>query len=74
MNPTNEMIYAQAHVSVQNLLDFFKYEHLPEFLQSFSQPLHDMAYDMALRLEGPELTVGLRKLLEAKDCFVRAAL
>jgi hypothetical protein len=24
--------------------------------------------------DGPELTVGLRKLLEAKDCFVRAAL
>jgi hypothetical protein len=23
---------------------------------------------------GPELTVGLRKLLEAKDCFVRAAI
>ena len=24
--------------------------------------------------ESPEVTVGLRKLLEAKDCFVRAAL
>ncbi|GAA4849549.1 hypothetical protein GCM10023403_10340 [Pseudonocardia benzenivorans] len=24
--------------------------------------------------EGPELTAGLRKLLEAKDCFVRAAI
>ncbi len=24
--------------------------------------------------EGPELTAGLRKLLEAKDCFVRAAM
>ena len=24
--------------------------------------------------DGPELTVGLRKLLEAKDCFVRAAI
>jgi hypothetical protein len=23
--------------------------------------------------DGPELTAGLRKLLEAKDCFVRAA-
>jgi hypothetical protein len=29
---------------------------------------------MASRLDGPELTVGLRKLLEAKDCMVRAAL
>jgi hypothetical protein len=25
-------------------------------------------------LDGPELTVALRKLLEAKDCAVRAAL
>jgi hypothetical protein len=24
--------------------------------------------------DGPELTAGLRKLLEAKDCFVRAAI
>lgn len=24
--------------------------------------------------DGPELTAGLRKLLEAKDCFVRQAL
>lgn len=24
--------------------------------------------------DGPELTAGLRKLLEAKDCFVRALL
>jgi len=24
--------------------------------------------------DGPELTTGMRKLLEAKDCFVRAAL
>jgi hypothetical protein len=24
--------------------------------------------------DGPELTAGLRKLLEAKDCFVRAHL
>lgn len=24
--------------------------------------------------DGPELTAGLRKLLEAKDCFVRAVL
>jgi hypothetical protein len=29
---------------------------------------------MARNLEGAELTVGLRKLLEAKDCMVRAAL
>jgi hypothetical protein len=36
-------------------------------------------YKLAHRLvrelpDGPELTAGLRKLLEAKDCFVRASL
>lgn len=29
---------------------------------------------LALLGDGPELTAGLRKLLEAKDCFVRQAL
>ena len=30
---------------------------------------------MAAQLpDGPELTAGLRKLLEAKDCFVRTAI
>ena len=37
--------------------------------------LHDLAEAMVNALpDGPELTAGLRKLLEAKDCFVRAAL
>jgi hypothetical protein len=32
------------------------------------------AHEMARALpDSPELTAGLRKLLEAKDCFVRAA-
>jgi len=34
-----------------------------------------LAYNLVDQLEdGPEFTAGLRKLLEAKDCFVRAAL
>jgi hypothetical protein len=35
----------------------------------------DLGVAMIQRLpDSPELTAGLRKLLEAKDCFVRAAL
>jgi hypothetical protein len=35
----------------------------------------ECATEMAKRLpQNPELTAGLRKLLEAKDCFVRAKL
>jgi hypothetical protein len=62
------------HPNTEALLRYFEYEHLPEHLQLVSQPCHELAHAMALGLDGPELTAGLRKLLEAKDCFVRAAL
>lgn len=62
------------HPSTEAILKFFEYEHLPEKLQKISEPFHRMAYLCAADLKGPELTAGLRKLLEAKDCMVRAAL
>lgn len=56
------------------ILAFFKYEHLPERLQGISRPFYELAKHMALNLPpGPEVSAGLRKLLEAKDCAVRAA-
>lgn len=64
------------HPATAQILRFFEYDHLPEFLQEISQPFHRLAHDMVedQEVDGPEVTVGLRKLLEAKDCFVRAAL
>jgi hypothetical protein len=62
------------HAATEALLKFFKYDHLPENLQRISKPFSDLAVEMAVQLDGPEVTVGLRKLLEAKDCMVRAAL
>jgi hypothetical protein len=62
------------HPAIADLLSFFKYDHLPEDLQKVSAPCADLAYRMTSFLDGPEATVGLRKLLEAKDCFVRARL
>jgi hypothetical protein len=62
------------HPNTQAILKFFDFQHLPEKLQKISQPFHDVAHEMAEKLDGPELTAGLRKLLEAKDCMVRAAL
>jgi hypothetical protein len=64
----------EIHPASAAILRFFAYEHLPVHLQEVSKPFYDLAYDMADRFEGPELTTGLRKLLEAKDCMVRAAL
>lgn len=63
-----------AHPATLALLRYFTYAHLPERLQAVSKPFSDLAHDMATKLEGPEATVCLRKLLEAKDCAVRAAL
>lgn len=56
----------------EHLLQFFGYAHLPEKLQAVSAPFHDLAFDLAgSQPGGPELTVALRKLLEAKDAAVR---
>ena len=57
------------------MLQFFAYEHLPATLQEISQPFGDLARQMVMTLpRNPERTAGLRKLLEAKDCAVRACL
>jgi len=59
----------------EQLLRFFTYEHLPPDLRPVSQACADLATWMQATLpDGPEKTTGLRKLLEAKDAFVRAAL
>jgi hypothetical protein len=57
------------------ILKFFEYEHLPEQLQKPSKIIHQAAIDIChLPVENEELFAGLRKLLEAKDCFVRSVL
>jgi len=64
------------HPSVAQVAQYFEYEHLSsEKLQEVSGMCYDLAsYMLRVLPDSPELTVGLRKLLEAKDCFVRAAL
>jgi hypothetical protein len=53
----------------------FEYSHLPPRLQTVSKHVHDLAHKMDFELpEGTEKDTGLRKLLEAKDCFVRSFL
>lgn len=59
----------------ERLLEFFRWEHLPEHLRSPSQRCGELATWVQENVpDGAEKTVGLRKLLEAKDCFVRAVL
>jgi hypothetical protein len=69
--PSKDLI----HPAARQVLQYFAYEHVPEPLHELSRACYDLAWSMAANLpQNPELTVGLRKLLEAKDCFVRAAL
>jgi hypothetical protein len=57
------------------IMKYFEYEHLPEKLKAVSQPFCIMARDIDVNCpDGPEKSAGLRKLLEAKDCIVRASL
>jgi len=60
---------------VEPLIQFFAYAHLPANLQAISKPFGDMADWIVKALpRNPERTTALRKLLEAKDCAVRAQL
>ena len=57
------------------MMRWFDYEHLPLDLQTMSSRFGVLAEILDNELpEGAEKTAGLRKLLEAKDCFVRAKL
>lgn len=60
---------------IDPMLQFFVYVHLPPHLQAISKPFCELATTLVDTLpRNPERTVALRKLLEAKDCAVRALL
>lgn len=57
------------------MLQFFTYSHLPQHLQDVSKSFCDLANEIVDNLpRNPERTTALRKLLEAKDCAVRAVI
>ena len=59
----------------ERMMKWFAYAHLPEHLQAVSRPFGELAEKICEEIEGgPERTVALRKLLEAKDAAVRAKL
>lgn len=58
-----------------HIMQFFAYSHLQQPLQAISKPFGELALEIHSTLpRNPERTVALRKLLEAKDAAVRAAL
>lgn len=61
-------------MSFAYLEKLFAYKHLPDHLQRISMPFYDLAVHLYNNSpQNPELTSSLRKLLEAKDAAVRAA-
>jgi len=65
----------RAPFNPERMLRWFEYAHLPAELQEVSRPFGDVARHLVVTLKaGPEHTVALRKLLEAKDAAVRAHL
>lgn len=58
----------------KHITEWLVYDHLKDAgAREVSKLVCDAAHQLNVILpEGPEKTVGLRKLLEAKDCLVRA--
>jgi hypothetical protein len=63
----------QSFINLDPIVQFFEFEHLPDHLQRASKPFADLAMVIVQTVpRNAERTVSLRKLLEAKDCAVRA--
>ncbi len=65
--------FSDEEVTLDPVLRYFHYAHLPEQLAAVSLPFCELARTIVTTLpRNPERTVALRKLLEAKDAAVRA--
>lgn len=66
--------WTERHPATAHFKPLFHVGHLAEPLQHVSALFRDLAVELLANLDdGPELSAGLRKLLEAKDCCVRSA-
>jgi hypothetical protein len=74
---SEEIDLTHPNFDIAHVLKFFAFAHLPERLQAISKPFAALASQVAWHggeAGNPEVTVALRKLLEAKDAAVRSAL
>lgn len=69
-------ITAGRHPGVQTALAWLCFSHLPDALQSLSEPSYTAAWIMIDRIptDSAELTSALNRLVEAKDWFMRAGI
>lgn len=74
MSETPDVAPTQIWNDKDLALRWFEFDHLPEDLKAIASQVYDLADALYDDLgSGPEKSAGLRKLLEAKDCFVRQA-
>jgi hypothetical protein len=72
---TEKSVAEVQQLTGEPMLQFFGFDHLKEPLRAVSARFASLAMTIAMELpRNPERTVALRKLLEAKDCAVRALL
>jgi hypothetical protein len=71
-----ELITHNRHPGVQAAMAWLAFAHLPQDLQSLSEPTYVAAMELIERIptDSAELTTALNKLIEAKDSFVRAGI
>lgn len=70
-----ELLEGAMAATGEQLLEYFRFSHLPGKLQVVSAVYAvAAAKTVGLVTRNPERTVALRKLLEGKDAAVRAAL
>jgi hypothetical protein len=74
IHPAPDM-FSDEEIAKTPILRFFHYKHLPPTLMEVSKPFCELAAKLTRSMKpSAELSAALRKLLEAKDCAVRAIL
>lgn len=69
------MAIERMYIEKYPVLKFFEYDHLPSYLRDLSKTFAELAERCVRQCNDPlETSVALRKLLEAKDAAIRAAL
>jgi hypothetical protein len=69
---TDKTLIDVASLRNEQILVFFACGHLPPHLRAVSEPFADLATHIMTLPRSAERTTALRKLLESKDCAVRA--
>lgn len=66
--------YETRHPAIREIMRWFDHDHLSGAPRTTAYSVAELAKTMVDETpDSAELTAGLRKLLEAKDCFVRAS-